>query len=695
MPNELASPNPPAAPETVSNYDPLIRLWVLRLLTKTGAGARLARRGLENDEIAFFLGYEPIGKGNKVREFTDWCKEAQIKSEAEAPALEGLLFTNIRRLSEVLAFSPAEEEVIAFKALSVANSVLSDLLFKVLSSQSGNLLAQILAIALGREISELETVVRPSALLFSSGLLTYCPGSNPFAMKIGARLGLIDNLLRPQDSLDSLLSFATRQATPPELGAGDFPHLAQESGDLRRYLSSVKGEGLAGVNILLHGQPGVGKTEYVKALAAELGMRLYEVSMTGSDGEALAPAERMAAYCLNQKVFARDRDVLVLFDEIEDVFPTPGQKPEGKGLDKAWVNRLLETNSVPAFWLSNRIWQIDSAHLRRFDYVLELRPPPRSIRQRILASKLRGMPVAESSLARHATHEHFTPALAEKTAKLLKRLDLRDEADTGQFLDRFVTSHLETQGYKVGARYPAPERYRFEYLNTNVDIRELATRLAELPQANLLLHGPPGCGKTAYAHELARSLDRPLLVRRASDLQSMWVGETEKNLARMFREARAEDAVLLLDEADSFLQDRRGATRTWEVSQVNELLTQMECFEGIFLCATNFLDRLDTASLRRFGLKMQFDYLNTEQRVAFFGELASELGIVQPDDLVAMKVKRVLAGLTNLTPGDFAAVRKRWQLTGRKNDPQVLLDALNEESALKPDGVKRVIGFAS
>lgn len=694
MPNEYESMTPPAESANDSGYERLVRLWILRLCARTSAGARLARRGLDNDEIAAFLGYEPSGKGNKSKEFADWCKAELIMSEANLPGMEGTLFANTRRLSEVLDLSPVEEEVIAFKVLSVANDALSDFLFKSLGNVSESQMARLLAVALGREAKELERITRASGPLFRSGLFTLRPSIQPLATKLGARVGLIDSLLRPQDSLDSLIAFATTRATPPGLVIEDFPHLVEESGDLRRYLTSARREALAGVNILLHGQPGVGKTEYVKALASELGMRLYEVKMAGDDGETLPPAERMAAYCLNQKVFARDRDVLVLFDEIEDVFPTPSQKPDGKGPDKAWVNRLLETNPVPTFWLSNRIWQIDSAHLRRFDYVIELKPPPRSVRQKILAAKLCGVPVAEASLARHATHEHFTPALAEKTAKLLKRLDLRDEDGNGQFLDRFVTSHLETLGHRVGAAYPAPDRYRFEYLNTNMDIRGLAARLANVPHANLLLHGPPGCGKTAYAHELARSLDRPLLVRRASDLQSMWVGETEKNLATMFREASAEDAVLLLDEADSFLQDRRGASRSWEVSQVNELLTQMECFEGIFLCATNFLDRLDVASMRRFSLKIGFEYLTSDQRQALFDELASELGIGETDDLTRVKARRMLSGLANLTPGDFAAVRRRWRLVGQSDQDQLgLAQALCEESAVKPDGRKRTLGF--
>ena len=81
----------------------------------------------------------------------------------------------------------------------------------------------------------------------------------------------------------------------------------------------------------------------------------------------------------------------------------------------------------------------------------------------------------------------------------------------------------------------------------------------------------------------------PLLVRRASDLLSMFVGEVEKNIARAFREAEDDGALLLIDEVDSFLQDRRGAQRSWEVTQVNEMLTQMEGFAGVFIASTNLL----------------------------------------------------------------------------------------------------------
>ena len=134
----------------------------------------------------------------------------------------------------------------------------------------------------------------------------------------------------------------------------------------------------------------------------------------------------------------------------------------------------------------------------------------------------------------------------------------------------------------------------------------------------LCFYGPPGSGKTALAEHIATTLGQPLIIRQASDLLGKYVGETEQTMAAMFREAEAESAVLLLDEADSFLQDRRGAQRNYEVTEVNEMLQGMERFKGIFICTTNLLERLDQAALRRFTFKIQFKPLSAPQREQAF-----------------------------------------------------------------------------
>ena len=89
-------------------------------------------------------------------------------------------------------------------------------------------------------------------------------------------------------------------------------------------------------------------------------------------------------------------------------------------------------------------------------------------------------------------------------------------------------------------------------------------------------------------------------MRLASDLVSKYVGETEQAMARMFAEAEEEQAVPLLDEADSFLRSRQRAERHHEVTEVNQMLAGMERFAGIFICTTNLFDQLDEAALRRF-----------------------------------------------------------------------------------------------
>ena len=160
----------------------------------------------------------------------------------------------------------------------------------------------------------------------------------------------------------------------------------------------------------------------------------------------------------------------------------------------------------------------------------------------------------------------------------------------------------------------------------------------------------------------------------------MWVGETEKAIAAAFTEARDAEAVLVFDEADSLLADRRLTQRSWEVSQVNEMLTWMESHPLPFACTTNFGERLDPATLRRFTFKIAFDYLSPEQaRDAF----RTYFGIGVPTGA---------CGLPTLTPADFAVVYRKAEILDCLGDPLALVEMLHEESKAKP-GRARKVGF--
>src|SRR5690606_33974617 len=227
-------------------------------------------------------------------------------------------------------------------------------------------------------------------------------------------------------------------------------------------------------------------------------------------------------------------------------------------------------------------------------------------------------------------------------------------------------------------------------VESRFEIPRIVEALKVRGHGTLCFYGAPGTGKTALAEHMARTLGRPLIIRQASDLMSKYVGETEQNMAAMFREAEVEKAVLLLDEADSFLQDRRGAQRTYEVTEVNEMLQGMERFDGIFVCTTNLLDRIDQAALRRFTFKIRFMPLTPAQRERMFvtEALGGDASRINDD------IRRRLAALAQLCPGDFAAVKRQTDILAVEFSANEFLDQLEAEHRIKPEVREaRGIGF--
>jgi SpoVK/Ycf46/Vps4 family AAA+-type ATPase len=167
----------------------------------------------------------------------------------------------------------------------------------------------------------------------------------------------------------------------------------------------------------------------------------------------------------------------------------------------------------------------------------------------------------------------------------------------------------------------------------------------------------------------------------------MYVGETEQNIARAFERAQEAGAVLMIDEVDSFLQDRRNATRSWETTQVNEMLTQIESYSGVLIVSTNLMDNIDPASLRRFDLKAKFDYLKPEQAVTLLSRCAEQLKISAPTE----RENREIQQLRTITPGDFATIMRQNRFRPMTRVAEII-GALHAECSLKPSTGK-AIGF--
>jgi SpoVK/Ycf46/Vps4 family AAA+-type ATPase len=451
--------------------------------------------------------------------------------------------------------------------------------------------------------------------------------------------------------------------------------------------------------VLLHGPSGTGKIELARVLAAAVGAALHDVRVEGLDQKVLGAYERLSAYQLCQRLASHSRPALVLFDEVEDVFRTPVHElfddQAGAGQDKGYMTRLLEENPVPALWVCNRIDAMDPAILRRFDFILEVPTPPERVRHSILARYLGTLEVQPEWLARTSSDESLTPAHAERAVRAARLIQPTSVDEATLVLDRVLRSSLA-----VTRTTPAPSRrqmalgYDLALLRTDPPLLPLVASLEQRPSATLCLYGPPGTGKTAFATHLAKRLQRPLLLRRASELLGPYVGQTEANLASAFQRATQDGAVLFLDEVDSFLQRRETADRQWEVTQVNELLTQMDTFDGVFICATNRIDHLDPSSLRRFDIRVRFLFLEREQRHTLFARALAELSGA-PELPPSPSARAALDRFASLTPGDFAVVVRRGKILGSLGSEEALVAALETEAHSKNDGMKSPLGFNS
>ncbi|MEI2679511.1 MAG: ATP-binding protein [Burkholderiaceae bacterium] len=310
-------------------------------------------------------------------------------------------------------------------------------------------------------------------------------------------------------------------------------------------------------------------------------------------------------------------------------------------------------------------------------------------------------------MARLAERRGLTPAqvrTAVKFARLATPADALLDAVSAEpgthsvafeaLIERQIGNADKALGADVQGRAPRSvvTSYDLGLVNTEsrFEVPKIVEALRRKACGTLCFHGPPGTGKTALAEHIAQQMQRPLLVRQASDIMSKFVGETEQNMARMFEEAQLEQAVLLLDEADSFLRSRRMAERNYEISEVNEMLQGMERFAGVFICTTNLFGELDEAALRRFTFKVRFKPLTAEQRERMF--VAEALG-GDPARLTAEQQAR-LRELESLAPGDYASVKRQIDVLGEAFEPDEFLSQLEAEHRVKPEvRQQRHIGF--
>ncbi len=622
-----------------------------------------------------------------------------------------LVQKNIDALAGLLQLNPAERALLLYGTLARYQRDLRGLLVEFKVSNAQEAYAAIASVA-GVSETDVAEALRAGSRLERIGMVENLISEHNITdladlMKVSEQLPPV--LMRRYEGPSDLMAVFTRPASRSELTVTDFDFVGVDQKMMTALLANAVARREPGVNVLLYGPPGTGKTELAKVAAQAAGLELYEVEYADRDGNSLSGRDRYRSLQISQVFLKGGRNVALLFDEVEDVFPpistdaaqlmarmdTGDGAVSGSVSGKAWVNQILETNPVPVIWVTNRIEQIDPAFRRRFQYHLELKSPPPGAREALVARALAGVEVAQGFAAKLAERKGLTPAQIRTAVRFAR---LASPPDAGQDLQPLIERQLVNADKALGnttterGARPVVTSYDLGLVNTEsrFEVPKIVEALRRRTCGTLCFHGPPGTGKTALAEHIAHELQRPLMVRQASDIMSKYVGETEQNMAKMFDEAQLEAAVLLLDEADSFLRSRRMAERNYEVSEVNEMLQGMERFAGVFICTTNLFQELDEAALRRFTFKVQFKPLTPAQRERMF--VVEALG--GDAALLTREQAGRLAQLTSLAPGDFAAVKRQVDVLGEAFAPDEFLSQLEAEHRVKPEvRQQRGMGF--
>lgn len=603
----------------------------------------------------------------------------RLCQESRARGLEDELtyLRNLRYLSEVLGLSDIQYAICEILVETTMSRLLQKL-WELLLTHNESFEAT-LALFLNTPSDDIRAAMCGKSGLPALGVVVdtcshrYEHNTDTFDISPAVRADLSKSVSSPSEMKDILIG----KSQTSTLKWTAFEHFGEQRAIIHKYLKASVRDQVRGVNILLHGPPGTGKTEFAKTLAEKLQLDLFAVGEMSEDDTEPSRGERLSSYLMAQTLIARGGKGVILFDEIEDLldnnYDTFGRNKSV--YSKIFFNRMLENNPVPTIWIGNNPQMLGSAILRRMALTVEIPLPCSKTSKRFWRKecKAKGISLKRAELDILSGSYRVPPSIISSSTTLVSTIgggfkELKTVLDEAAKISEFQKQATKVQGAKNKV-----DPFSYKLVKSDLNLEVFTGKIVNCGARDLsiCIDGPPGSGKSAYVRHLAGKLEMKVLQKRTSDLISMWVGESEKAIAAAFEQAKDEKKFLIFDEADSLLLNRAEARNRWEVSQVNEMLTWMESHEFPFACTTNMGDRLDPATLRRFLFKLTFGFMGPCQIEDAFEHFFGINGV------------KSAGSFKLLCPADFALVKKKAKTLNLPLDQSTLVQMLKEEEESK------------
>ena len=452
----------------------IIRLWILRILVLLKTEREFVTSyGFEDKQLAQWLGltHEYLNDDESDEDQAPQRKQIlaalarqhrHIEPRAHLMKVPCTLANNVSRIAALVNLNPVECRILEFVLLMHTSALLKQACEYVTKLENQRL-AEVVAKILAQPLESVRQALKNDGTLFKTGLISIQLTSrysldckfDLLSEKLPHRL--LEAEVEPADWLKDMI----QTSGPGHLEFEDYAHCADALEVIRPYLEQSLQVGRQGVNILLYGPPGTGKTQLAKLLAKDMACEMFEVTTQDENDEPITGRKRLKALSATHSFFAQ-RQALVVFDEIEDAFSNPDDDETGffsssrrskKGMNKGWINRLLENNHLPTIWIGNSLVNVDAAYIRRFDVVLEMPVPPKAQRERIIRQASEGL-LDESTIRRMALSEDLTPAVVTRSSRVVQCIASQlPESRKAKAMELLVNQTLQAQYHPKIARH--------------------------------------------------------------------------------------------------------------------------------------------------------------------------------------------------------------------------------------------------